>query len=344
MLSLLVYSLEALYWVYMLTNFHLVTADSFIAELTKACTRAETRIFIMATILVDDEGTAALFNAIEDAAARGVNVNLAGDAFTYTELKTSYRPATPRAERTVAAKRLETRMKAAGAAFRWLGRFNSFAFVGRTHIKWYVVDDTVYSFGGINMDGESLAYVDYVFRTTNQALADRICDEQARILRADELGRALRSHTFGDDDTTVLVDSGLMFDSVIYRRACYWAARATSVTLVSQYCPTGKLSRLLKRIDSHLYFNHWTGAGFLNKWTIRVGMYFSRHTTSYHKRHYLHAKYIIFTLPSGDKVALTGSHNFVWAGVVVGTREVALETTNRAIITQLENYLETHVI
>lgn len=328
----------------MSTSFSLIQSRDLLKELTDACRNANERIYITVTILKDDSLTAPLFDALEEAIKRGVDVHIAADAFTYTELKTSYRPITHRSQQLLDAKLLERRMKKRGAKFRWLGRFSSFAFVGRTHIKWFIVDDMVYSFGGINIDKESFGYIDYHLRTTNPALAQRLCDEQKRIVRADETGRALRSRSFGDDDNTILIDGGFAFDSLIYRRACFWAAKASHISLVSQYCPTGRLSRLLKRTDSHLYFNHWTGAGFLNKWTIRVGMYFSRLNTQYHKREYLHAKFVIFTLPSGEKVALTGSHNFVWAGTALGTREVALETRDPAIIDQLESFLQKNVL
>ena len=43
------------------------------------------------------------------------------------------------------------------------------------------------------------------------------------------------------------------------------------------------------------------------------------------------------------KVAITGSHNFVSGGVFLGTREVALETTNKKIIIQLERFFKEHV-
>lgn len=321
----------------------MISTPDFIDDFTEHCKNASKRIYITVTIIRDDDGTQDLFDALETAAKRGIDVNLTADAFTYTELKTSYKPSTPHTQSTLDAKLLERRMKKAGAKFRWLGRLNWFAFFGRTHIKWFIVDDTVYSFGGVNLDAESQDYVDFHLRTTNKLLADRLCDEQQRIVRADQLGRSLRSRRFGDDDNTVLLDSGYAFDSVIYRRACYLAAQSSRIVLVSQYCPTGKLSRLIKKTDSDLYFNHWTGAGFLNKWTIRVGMWLSRQHTSYHKREYLHAKFIIFTLKSGEKVAITGSHNFVWAGSMLGTREVALESKNSEIIDLLEKFIATRV-
>ena len=49
---------------------------------------------------------------------------------------------------------------------------------------------------------------------------------------------------------------------------------------------------------------------------------------------------MIFNMPDGRRIALTGSHNFSNAGVVLGTREIALQTENSEVIEQLENFLK----
>lgn len=305
--------------------------------------RSKKRIALVTTVLVQDSTTDDLLSAVCDAAERGVKVMVAADSFTYTDFQGSYIPTTYRSKRVRAASTMQKRFRAAGAEFQWLGRLSSVAFSGRTHMKWCIVDDTVYSFGGVNLDEKSVKNTDYMFSVKNEALASRMIEEQRRIVKADHSGHAYRSHQFGDDDNMVLIDGGFLGDSIIYRRACYWAERASHITLVSQYCPTGKLSRLLKKTDSDLYFNHWTNAGLLNKLVIRLGMISSKQRTSYHRRPYLHAKFILFTMPNGSKVAITGSHNFVRAGVFLGTREVALETTNKKVISQLERFFKDHV-
>lgn len=297
----------------------------------------------MTMVLVHDEATKELLDALCDAARRGVSVSVAGDSFTYTDFQGSYIPTTYRSKRVREAMALQKRLREAGATFHWLGKLSMIAFTGRTHIKWCVIDDQVYSFGGVNIDEKSFENNDYMFTVKNEALADRLIAEHTRILKADRSGHAYRSHKFGDDDNVVLIDGGFLGDSIIYRRACYLAERASHVTLVSQYCPTGKLSRILKQTRSDLYFNHWTNAGLLNRLVIRIGMASSKHITSYNRRPYLHAKFIIFTMPDGTKAAITGSHNFVHAGVFLGTREVALETTNKKIIAQLERFFSEHV-
>lgn len=321
----------------------LISPEDYVRSATTEIKRATTRIVLLTMVLVDDTSTDELLDALCDAAERGVTVSVAADSFTYTDFQGSYIPTTYRSKRVRDAMSMQKRFRASGAEFHWLGRLSLIAFSGRTHIKWCVVDNTVYSFGGVNLDQQSVNNTDYMFMVKNEPLASRIIDEHYRILKADRSNHTFRSHRFGDDDNMVLIDGGFLGDSLIYRRACYWAERASHVTLVSQYCPTGKLSRLLKKTESDLYFNHWTNAGFLNRLVIRIGMLSSKQTTSYHRRPYLHAKFIIFTLPDGSKVAITGSHNFVRAGVFLGTREVALETSNKKIIAQLERFFTDHV-
>ena len=321
----------------------LILPETYVKKATAQIRNAKKRVSLLTMVLVRDDATDELIDALCEAAERGVAVTVAADSFTYTDFQGSYIPTTYRSKRVREAMSMQKRFRAAGASFHWLGRLSMIAFSGRTHIKWCVVDDTVYSFGGVNLDQQSVNNTDYMFVVKNEALASRIIAEQERIIKADRSNHAYRSHQFGDDDNMILIDGGFLGDSIIYRRACYWAQRAAHVTLVSQYCPTGKLSRLLKQTDSNLYFNHWTNAGLLNRMVIRLGMLSSKHATSYHRRAYLHAKFMIFTMPDGSKTAITGSHNFVHAGVFLGTREVALETSNKKIIAQLEQFFADYV-
>jgi cardiolipin synthase len=72
-------------------------------------------------------------------------------------------------------------------------------------------------------------------------------------------------------------------------------------------------------------------------------MFLTRQQTSYRRSAYLHAKCIIFEHEDGTKTAITGSHNFVHGGVLLGTREVALETSDSSIIEQLETFIEKYI-
>ena len=201
----------------------LILPETYVKNATAQIKKAKKRVAILSMVLIHDSATDELLDALCGAAERGVDVTVAADSFTYTEFQGSYIPTTYRSHRVREAMELQKRLRAAGATFQWLGRLSMVAFSGRTHIKWCVVDDTVYSFGGVNLDEKSVQNTDYMFTVKNEALASRLIEEQARIVKADRSGHAYRSHRFGDDDNMILLDGGFLGDSIIYRRACYWA-------------------------------------------------------------------------------------------------------------------------
>lgn len=324
-------------------NAHLLTPDAYLLDATRRIQSARTRVNVLTMIVVEDEVTRPLIDALCAAAERGVAVTVAADMFTYTEIGGHFKFNTRNSKAIRHITAMEHRLKRSGVAFRWLGTMANSLISGRTHSKWLVVDDTVYSFGGVNLYGGGIQNTDYMFRVTDVGLAAHLVTEQQRITEADHYNQSYRAHSFGDDMTTVLIDGGLLGDSIIYRHACRLTAKAEKVIYVSQYCPTGKLGRLLRKSNPTLYFNHWNKTNSLNAATIRVGTWLSGHTTEYTREPYLHAKFMLFSLPSGEKVALSGSHNFSHGGVWLGTREVAIETRDPAIIKQLESFVREHV-
>jgi len=316
----------------------------YVQDLARHIQLAKTRVSLLSMIVADDDSTDELIDALSEAAERGVAVEASADIFTYGELGGFFFPSRYRSAQSRKTNHMSKRFIKSGVKFTWLGKSHATLFSGRTHIKWCVVDDTVYSFGGVNLYQKGIDCNDYMFTVDDGALADRLIDEYHRLLRADAGDYSYRSHSFEHGGDTVLIDGGFIGDSIIYRRACKLVAEASHVTLVSQYCPTGKLGRLLKKTDSRLYFNPPSNAPYLNRAVIKIGMFFSGHKTLYTKSRYLHAKFIIFDMPDGRRVALTGSHNFVHAGVILGTREIALQTENPHTIKQLEDFLHNVVI
>lgn len=322
----------------------LLLPDEYLSEATAAIHAATKRVYFMALMITKDDNTNAFIDALGAAAERGVEVVVAADLFTYGELGGHFLPVKFFSKQSRSTTKMVRALKSKGVKFDWLGRFSATPFSGRTHIKALVVDDVVYSFGGINLYGkEMLSNADYMFRCHDERLADDIVHECSQITKADSKHYAYRSHKFSYGKDIVLTDGGFQGDSIIYRRACELAKQADEVLLVSQYCPTGKLSRILQDKNSKLYFNRPELAGPLNKIVIGVGLFFSSHQTLYTRAQYLHAKFIIFTMPGGQKIALTGSHNFVYGGVLLGTREIALETKNPKIIKQLEKFFDRYV-
>lgn len=321
----------------------LVTPD-YIRDAVKEISNAKHRVIFMSLMFTDDDVTDEFVDAIEAAAERGVSVQIAADTFTYGELGGHFLPFKFFTEKSRATTTSVRELTKKGVTFNWLGRFSVTPVSGRTHIKCLIVDDVVYSFGGVNLYGKDITgNVDYMFKCSDERLADDMVHEFNQIAKADRGHYAYRSHKFSFGPHTILTDGGFQGDSIIYRRATELAKEASDVLLVSQYCPTGKLSRILKTKPTQLYFNPPELAGPLNKMVISVGMFFSGHKTLYAKNRYLHAKFMIFTMPDGRKVALSGSHNFVYGGVLLGTREIALETDDPKIVRQLERFFKDYV-
>ena len=321
----------------------LLLPQVYLKDATRRIQCAKHHVSLLTMIVVEDETTQPLIDALCEAALRGIAVTVTADTFTYSEVGGHMRLHTKNSLKVRHIAAMQHRLVAAGVHFRWLGKSTSSLVNGRTHSKWLVVDDYVYTFGGVNIYEHGITNIDYMFRLDDTILADRIVSEQQRIIKADKNGHTYRSHAFGDDTNLVLVDGGFFGDSIIYRHACRLTAEAKKVTYVSQYCPTGKLGRLLKKTDSTLYFNQWNKADSLNALVIRAGSFISNHKTIYTRDTYLHAKCMIFELENGKKAALSGSHNFSHGGVWLGTREIALETRDPRIIHQLELFIKTHV-
>jgi cardiolipin synthase len=316
----------------------------YVETATDHINRATKHVSFLCMMVTDDTATDELIDALAAAAKRGVDVQVAADTFTYGELGGHFIPLKYYTKKTRTVTKMSRELIQAGVRFTWLGRFSTLPFTGRTHSKCLVVDDTVYSFGGVNLYDESLGYVDYMFEHEDPLLALELRDEITRLVKADGSNFAYRSHEFSIGQLgKVLVDGGFQGDSIIYRRALQLTREAEEVLFVSQYCPAGRLSRALRKTNSKLYFNKPTNATFWNKIIIGANMAFSGQKTLYKKETYLHAKFMIFTMKNGDKIAITGSHNFVPGGVIFGTRELALETTDKRVIRQLESFFKSNI-
>lgn len=316
----------------------LLLPNEYIKDIIKQVESAKNHISIICMVLVDEAPINKLVDALCEAAKRGTTVEVAADIFTFGAMGGFLIPAHDRSKQFHNLKSMRKRLIASGAKFNWLGKTHATIFTGRTHIKWCLVDDIVYSFGGINLYKSGIENNDYMFKTNNHKLAIKLIDEQRLLTVADQDEHSYRSYSFDCNIGTVLIDGGIPGDSIIYRQACRLADQAKKIVLVSQYCPSGRLNRSLKKASAKLYFNHFTHASGANKILIFFSMLLSGNKTLYKKSEYLHAKFMIFEMTDGHKIALTGSHNFSSAGVMGGTREVALQTEDESIIEQLENF------
>lgn len=318
----------------------LLTSTEYIEQAVVAIRKSKERVYLLSMVMAKHELTTDLFHALEDAARRGVKVHVAADIFTFKEVSTGFLPFRYYTAGARGTNQTTKELRKAGVQFSWLGSTRATLFSGRTHSKWCIVDDIIFTFGGVNLYQEGILNTDYMFKLEDKRIADRLVEEQNRIKLADRQARNYSSVIYELSESSMLLDGGIIGQSVIYRRACELAKEAESILFVSQYCPTGKLARIFRKRKVALYYNRPEQAKGLNRFLIWLGQIVSGFHTRYKRKPYLHAKFMIFTMPDGTKTALTGSHNFAYTGVLLGTREIALETTRADIISQLETYFE----
>lgn len=321
----------------------LLLPNEFIDQAAQAASQATKHIYVMSLVFADHPETHALIAELKAAAERGVKVVVAADIFTYGEVSGGFFPVRYYSHGGRNTNRMVKTLKKAGVEFHWLGRGRITLYHGRTHTKWVIIDGTVYSFGGINLYDGGIQNVDYMLRAHHEKLALRLVEQQIRIQKAERTSTNFPSVTYELDNYRVLLDGGIIGQSIIYRRIIELSEQATKIVFVSQYCPTGKLARILKTKDSTLYFNQPKQAHGMNRIAITVAKWMTGLKSSYRRPTYLHAKCMIFELEDGSKVAVSGSHNFAHAGVLLGTREVALETTDQSIIDELEHFIASEV-
>ncbi|MFZ1301974.1 MAG: phospholipase D-like domain-containing protein [Candidatus Microsaccharimonas sp.] len=322
----------------------LLLPTEYVAQAAELVRNAQKRVFLISMVMADHPNTNELLTAAKEAAQRGVDVNIAADIFTFGEINGSFLPIRYYSPGSKETNSMVKVMKKAGVRFHWLGRGRITIFNGRTHSKWCVVDDTVFCFGGVNLYDGGIDNVDYMFRIEDSKLANRITEEQLRIQKAERKSGNYPSVAVEQDNFKILIDGGIIGQSVIYRRACELALEAEKIIFVSQYCPTGKLARILnKKKHKKLYYNKAVNITGLNRIVNTVSQFLSGLPSSYRKKRYLHAKFIIFTMPDGTKKAITGSHNFAYTGVLLGTREIALETADLNVINQLEDFIDKRI-
>lgn len=316
----------------------------YLRDLIRRIHKAQYRVYLLALVIADEDETRELIEALEAAAARGIKVSVASDmVFTYRELGVTGRKKHYVRTQLIRMRSMRDKLQAHGAQVTWLGQHGITLYSRRTHAKWSIVDNTVYTFGGVNLYDVGIDNLDYMFRCEDTSLADHLASQQDMFVRENKSGRAQPSHDFGLGDNVALIDGGMIGDSIIYRHARRLADKAVHIVYVSQYPPTGRLGKIIKRRRHELYYNRAETIEIFGRTLTRIAELIRGFQNLYTKKTYLHAKFMIFTMSDGSRVAITGSHNFLAGNAIAGAREVALETRDPAVIAQLDEFLEKYI-
>jgi phosphatidylserine/phosphatidylglycerophosphate/cardiolipin synthase-like enzyme len=293
-----------------------------------------------------DPSVAPIVKAMMAAARRGVNVALITDAHNFLR-RNSSAPAR-------ALSRALDELSAAGVRCVVTNRpagVVASAVAGRAHMKFTVIGRRFYV-GGCNL--ERLQNIDMMAAAENEVAADWLAALGDRLIATGRTTSAI-----GTEDvtlklgpaTTLFVDAGQRGRSIILSQALSLIDTATSsVFLASQYFPGDVTARHLKAawkrgVKIHIVYNHPTSYQPFSNRLLHSG-YVLAHRVSLPKEFFAHAVrrregYLHAKLLATDQGAIIGSHNFVSAGVRLGTAELAVrqmdtDFSRRAIQTVLK--------
>lgn len=320
----------------------LITARDYERALLKQIPIARRRIVIAALAMVWGEHTGKLFEALLAAQRRGVKVHLLYDRYSW--LPFGFNKLVPSAKIRRPVRQIQqyaASLEAASGMVSVVGKGWSFnPFAGRMHAKITLVDDVIYSFGGVNFTDSSFGYADYMFTLQNAPLADQLTELVEKIAVTPILPD---QELLLNDTSTVLFDGGKPGSSIIYERACELADAATHVMYVSQMCPSGKLAQALKG-KSVCYFNKVSQTKSMSKLGLAIDTWRYGIKNHYHGDMYIHAKFMLFKMQDGSRILLSGSNNFSWRGIAYGTKEIALQSNSPILWDELAHFMQIRII
>ncbi|HYG83677.1 MAG TPA: phospholipase D-like domain-containing protein [Verrucomicrobiae bacterium] len=313
----------------------LLPADIYYQQLVQHLNRAQKDIVLAAMVCYFEPGMEKLFAALEASAARGVKIHIIIDAYNDFLFSQDFNFFKARAykQRIRATNNKLQKLAAQGVAITRLGSVGINPFKGRFHQKVSLIDDVVFFAGGVNLTHESFLNNDYMLFIKDATLARRLNEYYDNEVKTNE------SFTYEISPShTLLIDGGKPNESIIYQRAIELSTRAKRITYVSQMAPSGPLAGLLAAKHATIYTNRV--AQLLSPAAIDQLAFFLRYrlANSYQKEQFLHAKYLLFELESGERKLLSGSHNFSYRGVRYGTHELALESSDASLYAEFAQF------
>jgi cardiolipin synthase len=318
----------------------LIQASDYFQALISEIPKAKKRIVIHAMVILWGPRTEILVPLLKDALAKGVEVLIVGDYYSKFQAN---RPkiirVTPKWSHTRA---INYGLEAMGAHITYISKVGLNPYKGRCHSKITIIDDTAYTFGGVNFSDTSFDNYDYMLRLKDKATTDQLHElvltiEKDRII--DNVVNPLPGIA-GD----LLFDGGASGSSIIYDTACKVVAGAEKVYYVSQMCPSGRLAKYIESTENYCYFIRPSQTDTPANLALMVDKARYGIKNLYKGKGYIHAKFILCEYADGSKHLLSGSNNFSWRGIAYGTREIAIHSTDPKLWQQLYDYMNKTIV
>lgn len=318
-----------------------ISAADYHRALLEQIPKAKKRIVIHAMVVLWQQYTEDILGLLYPALARGVEVRIVGDMYSKF---TANMPKFVRSDKgsrwghTIA---LNSDLQSKGAHITYVGKLGFNPYKQRCHSKITIVDDTCFTFGGVNFYGGGFTYHDYMLEVHDKDIADRLHS----LVRGIETFPRMTDITEKiSDEHTLLFDGGTPGSSAIYDAACDVVASANKVYFVSQMCPSGRLAKLITQKQNECYFVRPTQAEPPSNLALIVDRARYGITNRYRGKRYIHAKFILGEDEDGSKWLVSGSNNFSWRGIAYGTKEIAVLSSDPDLWQAFYDYMQREII
>lgn len=217
-------------------------------------------------------------------------------------------------------------------------------FSGRSHIKMLVVDEKICYVGGVNLYDGAFKNIDFMVKSEKEKFVSTVASQ---FYKVNENKHKKDYSVEVDSKETLFIDVGKKRKSIIYDQALKRIKEAkTSISYMSAFVPDGKiLDEILiathRDVDIKVYLSSKDSPVFHNYPDKLSYVYFKNiikrkpEIKVKHLHKFIHAKLIIVD----DELALYGSHNYTYSGVLFGTAEIMVETREEEIIKELKEFI-----
>ncbi len=334
-------------------SYEVLSPLQFIKDFSEEAKNAKERVWTQSMVFQTGTGTSVIENSLIMAAKRKVDARRTRDYFTNIEMR---KVNSDKKEEILFQDRdSRKKMREAGVLLTTTNKTffaDVFPFFWRNHTKVHIVDNVAW-IGGVNLRDDHYDRADFVVKIKNPEVVSAL----AMLFVQVNKNRPLKDYKKKiNDEFTLWVDRGSIGKSIIYERAEQMVDQAQkSIRFISQLPPSGKLlHEMIKSADrgvrvclvlpSYQYVNRvsfpFNKLAQFENW--RLARAVSGHEKNMNIVRFegnnglVHGKMIV----TDEKNALWGSHNFARSGVMAGTQEADLETTNPLLIKKLTNWFD----
>jgi len=329
--------------------------NDFLEDFLATAVKAKSSIYLQTMNFEAGETLSKIEKVLLEALDRGVRVNINHDwvATVFIQGDLAFLPSSSRDKRSKGkelhrkSQEIEDNLRSRGATIIITNNPNRInhllPMVRRNHTKLYIVDEEVAWMGGVNLFDAAFEKIDIMVRFEEKSIVSGLVKQ---FFMVNSLRSPVNYKLQLTKTESLFVDTGRMGSSIIYEEVMQKIDSATKhIVFMSQFVPDGPLLRRLIRVTKKgvkvdIITSSKKSALFTKFPTRLTYLHFLRLLPKYplitftHKSKGVHAKIISID----STYAMVGSHNYTYSGVLFGTEEIMIETSEKELVNKIEDF------